>query len=100
MLWVIWSACWLVCCASLTADVVLRRRRQDLRQTRYARFAEISLMVLATGGILNYLLNEDQAPGSYHLRVAADALQLAGWAGAIFSSIRQLAITRRLRKSP
>jgi hypothetical protein len=56
-------------------------------------------MVVATGGILNYLLNDHRAPGSYHLRMAADALQLAGWAGTIFSSIRQLAITRRLRKS-
>jgi hypothetical protein len=95
---ILWSACWLVGGVSLTADLALRRRRQDdLRHTRYARLAEISLMVLATGGILNYFLNDHQVPGNHHLRMSADALQLAGWAGAIFSSIRQLAITRRLR---
>lgn len=56
-------------------------------------------MVVATGRIFNYLLNDHKVPGSYHQRMAAESLQLAGWAGAIFSSLRQLAITRRLRKS-
>jgi hypothetical protein len=99
MVLVLWSACWLVGGVSLTANLLLLRRRQDPRQTRYARLAEISLMVLATGGIFNYVLNDHQAPGNYHLRMAADALQLAGWAGATLSSIRQLAIARRPRKS-
>lgn len=96
---ILWSACWLMGGVSLTADLALRRRRQDLRHTRYARLAAISLMVLATGGILNYFLNDHQVPGNRHLRMAADALQLAGWAGAFFSSLRQLAIKRKLRKS-
>jgi hypothetical protein len=95
MLLILWSTCWLVSSASLVVDLIRPRSRQDPRQTRYLRLTQISLMVVATGGILNYFLNDHQAPGSYALRMAADTIQLAGYFGAISSSLRRLTIARK-----
>lgn len=95
MLMILWITCWLVGAATLIADVIRPRRRHDPRQTRYLRLTELSVMVVATGGILNYFLNDHQVPGSYALRMAADAIQLAGYLGAVSSSLRRLSIARK-----
>jgi hypothetical protein len=97
MLLILWSACLLVCCASMTVDLALRRRPQNARQARYGRLAEISVLVVATGGIVSYFVNEHQVPGNYHLRMAADALQLAGYIGAASFSLRRRVIARKAR---
>jgi hypothetical protein len=94
MVLILWSTCWLVCGASLAADLLRPRRPQDRRQARYRRLTEVSLMVVAAGGILNYFLNDHQAPGSHALRITADAIQIAGYLGAVSSSPRRLAMAR------
>jgi hypothetical protein len=94
MLLILWITCWLSGAAALIVDLIRPRRRHDPRQTRHLRLTELSVMVVATGGILNYFLNNHQVPGSYALRMAADAIQLTGYLGAVSSSLRRLTITR------
>ena len=96
MLLILWITCWLVGAAALIVDLIRPRRcRHDPRQTRYLRLTEFSVMVVATGGILNYFLNDHQVSGSYALRMAADAIQLAGYLGAVSSSLRRITIARK-----
>lgn len=94
LLLILWSACWLVGGASLVVDHIRPRRQLDPSHVRYLRLTKVSVMVVATGGIINYFLNDHRVPGSIALRTAADALQLAGYLGAISSSLRRRAITR------
>jgi hypothetical protein len=95
MLLILWTTCWLAAAAAMIADVIRPRHRHDPRQTRYLRLTELSVMVVATGGILNYFLNDHQLRGSYALRMAADGIQLAGYLGAVSSSLRRLTIARK-----
>jgi hypothetical protein len=95
MLLILWITCWLVGAAALIVDLIRPRRWHDPRQTRYLRLTELSVMVVATGGILNYFLNDHQVPGSHAVRMAADAIQLAGYLGAVSSSLRRLTIARK-----
>jgi hypothetical protein len=96
MLLILWSACWLMCGASLAVDFIRPGFfKRDPRQARYVRLSELSLMVVATGGIFSYFLNSYAGPGGHVLRIVAVAIQATGYVGVVCFALRRLAATRR-----
>lgn len=96
MLLILWSACWLICGASLAADFIRPGfLKRDPRQARYVRLFELSLLVVATGGIFSYFVSNYAGPGGHVLRMVAVAIQAIGYAGAVCFALRRLAVTRR-----
>ncbi len=96
MLLILWSACWLICGASLAVDFIRPDFfKRDPRQARHARLLQLSVMVVATGGIFSYLLNNYSGPGGHVSRIVAVAIQATGYAGAVCFALRRLAATRK-----
>lgn len=96
MLLILWSACWLICAASLAVDFIRPGFfKRDRCQSRYVRLFQASLMVVATGGIFSYFVSNYGGPGGHVLRIVAITIQATGYAGAICFALRRLATTRR-----
>ena len=84
MLLLLWGTCWVISVTIMLFEFIRPSR------SRYRCVIEASVMVVATGGVLNYLLSGLPAPAHPGLRATADAIQLAGAVGVIFFSLRRL----------
>ncbi len=91
---VLWAVCWLACIVAFVCDFVWLRHRADARQNKFWRLAEASLLVVATGAILKYKLDDHRVPGSHSLRLLADAIEFAGFLGAVACGLAARAIPR------
>jgi hypothetical protein len=80
----LWGTCWVISVALLLFELIRPIAGRSVR------LVEASVMVAATGGILNCLLSSGPSPASLGLRATADAMQLAGAVGVIFFSVRKL----------
>lgn len=84
MLLLLWGTCWVISVAIMLFELIRPSR------SGYRCVIEASVMAVATGGVLNYLLAGLPAPAHLGLRAAADVIQLAGAVGVIFFSLRRL----------
>jgi hypothetical protein len=50
---------------------------------------------VASGGIVGYFLNDHQLSANHGLRLAADAIQAAGYLGAVSAALLSLTSARR-----
>jgi hypothetical protein len=91
MLLLLWGTCWVISVAIMLFELIRPGRG------RYRCVIEASVMVVATGGVLNYLLSGLPALAHPGLRATADVIQLAGAVGVIFFSLRRLRAAPRDR---